>query len=258
MNSIDDKILKFLCGLPVMYKDVCLVKSPFIKDIAAEGLSNFYQYLSYITLKKPDVKETELHKILEPLTDLDYLILRAQMEPKERGIIVSAFEFFTGDKPTFLTSPSQIVLGDVSEKRILNENNFSGFQDLVVLACAMRDPKEAKTEIELLDTDTPKVRELKLQMLKGRQDREKAKRRAKENSNNKSDIELSDLIGSLAIGCDSYNLLDIQNLTYYAFQDQLRRMSWHEEFNINTRASLAGAKLDKNKLSYWVKAMTFS
>lgn len=127
MSSTDDKILKFLCGLPVMYKDVCLVKSPFIKDIAAEGLSNFYQYLSYITLKKPDVKDSELKEILAPLSDLDYLLLRAQMEPKERDIIVSAFDFFTEDKPIFLTSPSRIILGEAQEKRILDNDNFSGF-----------------------------------------------------------------------------------------------------------------------------------
>jgi hypothetical protein len=42
MNSTDDKALKFLCGIPVRYEDVCVVKSPLLKDIAAEGLSKFY------------------------------------------------------------------------------------------------------------------------------------------------------------------------------------------------------------------------
>ena len=53
-------------------------------------------------------------------------------------------------------------------------------------------------------------------------------------------------------------ILNVWDLTYYAFQDQLRRMSWREEFDINTRASLAGAKLDKKKLSHWIKSMTFN
>ena len=46
-------------------------------------------------------------------------------------------------------------------------------------------------------------------------------------------------------------------LSYYAFQDQLKRMGWHEEFNINTRAAMAGAKIGKDKLSHWIKTMTF-
>jgi hypothetical protein len=53
-------------------------------------------------------------------------------------------------------------------------------------------------------------------------------------------------------------MLNVWDLTYYAFQDQLKRMSWREEFDINTRASLAGAKLDKNKLSHWIKSMSFN
>ena len=93
-------------------------------------------------------------------------------------------------------------------------------------------------------------------MLKGRRDREEAKRKAKK-KNGETDIELSDLIASLAIGNNGYNMLNIWDLTYYAFQDQLKRMSWREEFDINTRASLAGAKIDKNKLSHWIKSMTF-
>ena len=119
----------------------------------------------------------------------------------------------------------------------------------------MINPQE--DSIQFLDTDSPRVREIKEKMLKGRRDREEAKRRAKRRSGEK-ELELSDLIGSLAISGGAYNLSNIWDLTYYAFQDQLKRMSWHEEFDINTRASLAGAKLEKGKLSHWIKSMTFN
>ena len=48
---------------------------------------------------------------------------------------------------------------------------------------------------------------------------------------------------------------NIWNITYYAFQDQLKRMGWHERFNINNRAALAGAKIDKSELKYWIKSI---
>ena len=177
------------------------------------------------------------------------------MEPENQKMISAAFQFFTGDRPTFLTSPASIVLGDITEKRILTKDNFNGFSELVALSCAMRDPKE--DTIEFLETDTPRVKALKEKMLKGRRDREEAKRKARKKDGD-SEIELSDLIGSLAIGSNSYNMLNIWDMTYYAFQDQLKRMSWREEFDINTRASMAGAKLDKSKLSHWIKSMTFN
>ena len=255
MSSTDDKVLKFMCGLPVMYGDVCLVKSPFLKDIAAEGLSKFYQYLSFMTIKKPIMENEEIQKLLSPLSDFEYLVLLAHMDPENHKIISAAFQFFTDDKPIFLTQPTRIVLGDATEKRVLTKDNFIGFSELVSLACAMRDPKE--DTIEFLDSDTPRVRALKEKMLKGRRDREEAKKKAKRQSGEK-ELELSDLVASLAIGSNTYNMSNVWDLTYYAFQDQLKRMSWREEFDINTRASLAGAKLDKNKLSHWIKSMTFN
>lgn len=94
-------------------------------------------------------------------------------------------------------------------------------------------------------------------MIEGRKKVAKAKKKEAKKKGEGGDLELSDLIGSLTIGSNSYNLTNVWDLTYYAFQDQLKRMGWHEEFNINTRASLAGAKLDKNKLSHWIKSMTF-
>lgn len=244
-----------MCGVPVMYNDTCLVKSPFLRDIASEGLTKFYQYLSFMTIRKPPIENEELSQLLSPLSDFEYLVLLAQMEPENHKLISAAFQFFTGDRPTFLQAPVSIVLGDPAEKRILTKDNFMGFSELVATACAMRDPKE--DTIQFLDTDTPRVRALKEKMLKGRRDREEAKRKSKKKQE-ESELELSDLIASLAIGSNSYNMSNVWDLTYYAFHDQLKRMSWREEFDINTRASLAGAKLDKSKLSHWIKSMTFN
>ena len=201
------------------------------------------------------MENEEIQKLLSPLSDFEYLVLLAQMEPENHKIISAAFQFFTDDKPIFLTQPTRVVLGDAAEKRVLTKDNFIGFSELVSLACAMRDPKE--DTIEFLDSDTPRVRALKEKMLKGRRDREEAKKKAKRQSGEK-ELELSDLVASLAIGSNTYNMSNVWDLTYYAFQDQLKRMSWREEFDINTRASLAGAKLDKNKLSHWIKSMTFN
>lgn len=255
MSSTDGNVLKFLCGLPAMYEDICLVKSPFLKDIAAEGLSKFYQYTSFMTIEKPSMGNSELQQLLSPLSNFEYLFLLAQMEPENHKVISAAFQFFTGDKPIFINESVSIILGDPAEKRILTKDNFQGFQDLVSLACALKDPKE--DTIKFLDSDTPQVRALKEKLLKGRKDRENAKRKERKKTGEK-ELELSDLVASLAIGTNSYNILNVWDLTYYAFQDQLKRMNWREEFDINTRASLAGAKLDKKKLSHWIKSMTFN
>ena len=50
-------------------------------------------------------------------------------------------------------------------------------------------------------------------------------------------------------------MLNIWDLTYYAFHDQLTRMGWKEKYEMNSRAALAGAKIKKSELSYWLKSM---
>lgn len=239
-----------------MYKDICLIYSPFLRDIAAEGLDKFYTYISLLVHpeKPKDLNNNpQLKALLSPLSDFEYLILSATMDKEVHKMISSAIYFFTKDKATFVTKPEpMIVLGDLKEKRYLTQDSFMGFQDKISMACAMLDPHE--DTIEFLDSDTPQVREIKEKIRAGRKKRAKSKAK----SNGDSNLQLTDFIASVAIGTNSLNMINIWDLTYYAFQDQLKRMSWHEEFDINMRASMAGAKMDKNKLSHWIKSMSFN
>ena len=256
MNSIDSKVMRHLHGLPVIFEDICTISSPRLHDIAVEGLDNFYQYISATQITKPDkIEDPEVKQLLSPLSDFEYLLLLTQMDKSDNKLIRNALEFFTKEKVTFITNPPSIVFGSVTEKRILTKDNFYNFQEEIKLACAMRDPHE--DTIEFLDSDSPRVRALKEKMLKGRKIRQEAKRKQRKRDG-EGELELSDLIASLTIGNNNYNLINVWELSYYAFQDQFKRMSWHEEFDINTRASLAGAKLDKNKLSHWIKTMSFN
>jgi len=59
--------------------------------------------------------------------------------------------------------------------------------------------------------------------------REKTKKaKAKEAEKHKSDMKFSDLIGSMAINNCGLNILNIMDITYYAFHDQLKRMGWRD------------------------------
>ena len=49
---------------------------------------------------------------------------------------------------------------------------------------------------------------------------------------------------------------NVWNITYYAFHDQLKRMGWRDQFNINNQMALAGAKVDKEKMKHWIKSIS--
>ena len=97
----------------------------------------------------------------------------------------------------------------------------------------------------------------KIQLIEGRKKREIAKQKQAKNKKD-SKVQITDLVASIPIGTNgSYRLIDTQYMTYYAFQDQLKRMGWYEEFNINSQAAMAGVKISKEKLSHQIKNMTF-
>ena len=62
-----------------------------------------------------------------------------------------------------------------------------------------------------------------------RANREKvARAKAKQAAYDKSELKLSDLIGSMAINNCGLNIINIWDMTYYAFHDQLKRMGWRD------------------------------
>lgn len=259
MSSTDSVILKFLGGKPVIWQDVCLIYSPTLGEIRDIGLDQFYKYLSVIQIEKPsDIKEdTEegrlLKELLSKISEFEYMIFIAQEDIKFAELEKKAFNFFIHEDIQIIENPPSIVIGDPAERRVITKDNFDEFKYYISLGCALIDVSEE--QIVILPTDSESTKEIKRKLIEGRRAREKAKKKKQGNKN--SDIKFSDLVGSLATGSSSLNILNIWELTYYAFQDQLKRMSWQEEFDINTRAAIGGAKISKEKLQHWIKTMTF-
>jgi hypothetical protein len=62
-----------------------------------------------------------------------------------------------------------------------------------------------------------------------RANREKVRKaKAKKAAQEKSDMKFSDLIGSMTINDCGLNMVNIWDITYYAFHDQLKRMGWRD------------------------------
>ena len=134
-----------------------------------------------------------------------------------------------------------------------NEKQFYDFQQLLRRMYFLEVEGE---EIIIYEDDDPATRRLKEIM---RSNREKVRRaKAKQNQGKDSDMKLSDLIGSMTINDCGLNIINIWDITYYAFHDQLKRMGWRDQFNINQKAALAGAKIKKSQLKHWMRSIASS
>lgn len=254
MNLTDNETLKFLKGSPVFIEDICAVFPATLGQIVDEGYDQFQQYLGALTASKPTTKldnDKELRELMEKLTDFQYILLMANLDPQVHKTLKKGFKFFTHEDAIFSLEPAQIIIGPIEEKHLMVESNFYDFQRLLKRMYFLETEEE---EIIIYEDDPPLTRQLKLQ----KRDRREKLRRAKaaEAKKNGTDMQISDLIASLTLNDCGLNIHNIWDITYYAFHDQLKRMGWRDQFNINQKAALAGAKLNKSQLKHWMRSIT--
>lgn len=254
MNLTDSDTLKFLKGSPVFIEDICAVYPATLGQIVEEGYDKFQQYLGALTSTKPTTKldsDKELRELMEKLTDFQYLLLMANLDPQVHKILKSGFRFFTHEEAIFSLEPAQVIVGPPEEKHLMTEDNFYNFQRLLKRMYFLENEGD---EIIIYEDDPPMTKKLKMQMRANREKVRQAKN--KKAQQEKTDMQLSDLIASLTLNDCGLNIHNIWDITYYAFHDQLKRMGWRDQFNINQKAALAGAKLNKSQLKHWMRSIT--
>lgn len=255
MNLTDNETLKFLKGSPVFLEDVCAVYPATLGEIIDLGYDKFQQYLSIATTTKPtDVKkDAELNELLTQLSDFQFILFMSSIDQSTNSLLKESIRFFTHEEASIVLEPPSIVIGPLVDKRIMDENIFYDFQRILRRMYFMEVEGE---EIIIYPDDDPATKRLKMQMRANREKVRKAK--AKKNQGKDSDMKLSDLIGSMTINDCGLNIHDIWDITYYAFHDQLKRMGWRDQFNINQKAALAGAKINKSQLKHWMRSIANS
>jgi hypothetical protein len=159
MSLTESQALKLLHGDPLIFKDICIIKSPKLGDIASVGLDKFYSYISLLLITKPYSDDVAMKELLKKVSDFEYLLLLAESDKDLKHDLTEAFRLFTGEKPLIVLEPPSIILGDPSEKRILDQYSFYNFQNCIREVAAMSDGEQ---DIEFLDSDTERVRALKI------------------------------------------------------------------------------------------------
>lgn len=256
MNLTDSYTLKFQKGTPVLLDDICAIYPATVGEIVDLGYDVFQQYLSIITATKPILKKgdnPQLQKILEELTDFQYLLMTTELDAEANRMLKESFQFFCHEEVLFSLDPAQIIVGPINEQHLLTEGKFYDLQRIIKRMYFIEQDGE---EIIINEDDPPATKKLKMQM---RANREKVRlAKAKQAEREKSDLKFSDLIGSITINNCGLNIGNIWDITYYAFHDQLKRMGWRDQFDINNRAALAGAKLKKSQLKHWMRSIASS
>ena len=255
MNLTDSDVLKFLRGTPILLDDICAIYPVTLGEITDIGYDIFQKYLGTITMQKPEKlvikEEKEFTNFLNQLTNFQYILFLATMEVEIQETLKESFRFFCHEEVTLSFEMEQIIIGPIEEQHILTEDKFYDLQHII--RCMYFLEEIDNESLQINQNDDPRVRAIKEKIARDNKKREELRRR--KNRTEDSDIMLSDLVGSLTLNNCGLNIENIWNITYYAFHDQLRRMGWRDQFNINHRAALAGAKIEDGQLRHWIRSI---
>lgn len=245
-------IEKFMAGIPIEIPNevegegksvLCTVFPITLKEIATVGAKNFYSYLNIFTLDKEDVDEyMQTNGFNEDITPFQFLLIMSQADPQYLKAAQKAFKLFLHEENfVILRQNEAIVLGERDENRIITNDSFEIIRQVVKASCIL-DTESAEARMD--NPSDAKAAQIIKKLKEGRKMRDKSK--------GNSDLSFSDLVASLAAGGNGLNIINVWDLTYYAFNDQFKRMQMREEYENTYRSLLAGADPKKVKLNYWI------
>jgi hypothetical protein len=246
---INDKV--FL-GLPINFEDICRIYPPKVNDVV--GNDDFMIYQSLFTITQEDLDEAYLkdENVVQIPTPFQYLLMNYYQDEEIRGKIEEAFVLFVHEPVTIVPEIEMLLIGknedeldpdvDLENPRLLTEENFFDFQNMIRLIMGMEKVETPDPEEENLD---PRIKRYKMKI------------REHEKIINKKKTKTAPTLGTLlaAICCMGIGLnpLNIGEMSYACVQWLVAMEQQKEEYDVDIRALLAGADSKKVKPKYWIK-----
>lgn len=216
-----------MSGLPIFYDGFCTLRPPTLNSIRVVGFQTYLQYVKTFTLDIDSIVEN--NEEYGELSDVEkkgctlYNILTSTPSMKE--ILYRSLSFFICETIIFDNENQAFLLFKKTKEEdsycgeINNENFDSLVSGILQVNCLdSPDPKQLKFK-------NSKQKEKFDKILQGR----KIFNKTKQNNENMS---LENLIGSISAYHNSYNLLNIWDLTIYQLYDQFNRLNFKTQFDI--------------------------
>lgn len=144
-------------------------------------------------------------------------------EPSWRGVLMDALSFFISGELDFSIQTGQLYVTTNGQTVVLTGELFDLIRDFVFQAAKLKN-EDAKPAGFV--NDAAKAAYERLQTLKSEQAEHKKATGKEEKSD--PDTELWNLVGAVAAHSNSYNLLNIFELTVYQLYDQFERINKQE------------------------------
>lgn len=171
---------------------------------------------------------------IENLHPLEYLLRSADRDEMFLLELQNAFSTFIKEDVLFLPKISSILIGPMTEKRLITKQNFEDFQTILRIQNRKEVPEPP------LENESAIAKKMRL----AREKREAVKRKQQAEQAGKQDLaellEIAEVFG-----------INYKEKSIYAFYGLLKRHQLQEKWTQDLQMLCAGASAEKIKAKYW-------
>ena len=238
----------FFIGKPRKFSNICKIYPPTIDAILEDQYYPLYRKLILISGEDIEDEYAEQEIPFDQLpSPLEYIFSIINSNDDLKEIVENGFKFFIHEDVTFLFDLKLILVGNLSETlstvssinelRIINEENFFEFQNMVRRSVGDK-PLEPYNPYE-----HPKVKYFKA----------KARLRDRVKAGSKDGLTFGSTLATICCMGLGISPLNIGELTQCAASVLIRYYQEKSKYETDIRSILAGADSKKVKPVYWIR-----
>ena len=217
-----------------------LIKPLSIGEIEELTESKYFQYISMLGITKESFQIDD-----ESVSLFDLVFVVCTKEEDFRILFLKSMSHFLREEVSMYIDDDYFFYTENEEEcKIINETNFESIIEVVKLQnCLTKKTDE--------DEDNPA--DEKTRQILERQKRARALlAKAKKGDDDGEPLTLSDLVSILSSNGNGVTPFNVWDMNFYWFNNQFNRMKMLDEYDINIRSLLAGAKAEDIDLKHWM------
>ena len=230
--------LQLMRGRGVKVGDL-LIKPLNIGEIEELTESKYFQYISILTINKNSFKVED-----EEIALFDLVFAVCTREEEFRNLFISSMSCFLREEIKMYANNSGFFFYTENKEicSFITKDNYNDIIEVIKLQNCLTKKIE--------DEENP-ANEKARQILE-RQKRARALLTKAKKQGDGEPLTLADLVSILSSNGNGVTPFNVWDLNFYMFNNQFNRMKMLEEYDINIRSLLAGAKSEDIQLKHWM------
>lgn len=227
-------------GKPSWLPGICQVYPGMMNDMLEMGSDKYSQRLGMLLLTESEIEKIVRDKGIDPaqlgdIHPLVYLLQSAAASDMFLLEIQAAFSTFIKEEILLLPKINAVLIGPMTEKRLLTKDNYFDFQTILRL--------QNRKEVPEPPPENESAIAKKMRLAREQRDAVKRKQQQKQGG---ATQELADLLEIAEVFG-----IDYEKKSIYAFYGLIQRHQLREKWTQDIQMLCAGADSKKIKAKYW-------